>query len=96
MEIKNKIPDSIRYNKDCEDFVVLEDGTIVGDYRYCNRSLDCRQVDFSFNGKAIPMLSHYLPITDVKTGEVTEFQYFCTGMHDLRPLKERSEDDRVR
>lgn len=94
--INNKrTPDSIRYNKDCNDFISLEDGTITGEYKYCNRSLECRQVDFSFNAKAIPMESHYLPIIDAKTGEVKEFQYFCTGMHDLRPLKERIEDDEV-
>ena len=88
-------PDSIRYNKDCDDFICLEDGTITGEYRYCNRSLECRQVGFGLNAKAIPMESHYLPIIDVKTGEVIEFQYFCTGMYDLRPLKERIDDDKV-
>lgn len=90
-----KTPDSIHYNKDCCDFVCLKDGTIIGECKYCNRSLLCRQVDFSFNAKAIPMESHFLPIIDVKTGEVIEHQYFCTGMYDLRPLKERVEDDKV-
>lgn len=90
-----RTPDSIRYNKDCDDFICLEDGTITGEYKYCNRSLGCRQVGFGLGAKAIPMESHYLPIIDVKTGEVMEFQYFCTGMYDLRPLKERIDDDKV-
>jgi hypothetical protein len=87
--------DSILYNKACPDFIAMNDGTIRGDYKYCDRSLECRQVGFDFNFKATPMESHYLPIIDIKTGEVVEFQYFCTGMHDLRPLKERIEDNKV-
>lgn len=87
--------DSTKYRKNCLDFICLNDGTVGGDCKYCNYSSKCRQVDFSFNAKAIAMESHYLPIIDVKTGEVIEFQYFCTGMHDLRSLKERIEDDKV-
>lgn len=94
-EIAGRTSDSIKYNKDCDDFIVLEDGTLIGEYKYCNHSSECRQVDFSFNAKAIPMESHYLPIIDIKTGEVIEHQYFCTGMHDLRPLKERIEDNKA-
>lgn len=86
--------DSIKYNKDCMDFISLEDGSIVGEYKYCNRSVNCRQVGM-INGRPISMESHYLPIVNPNTNEVIEWQYFCTGMYDLRPLKERIEDDKV-
>lgn len=89
-----RTPDSIKYNKDCGDFVSLEDGTITKEYKYCDRSEQCRQVGM-INGRSVSMTSNYLPITNPITGEVTEWQYFCTGMYDLRPLKERIEDDKV-
>jgi hypothetical protein len=86
--------DSTMYKKDCRDFVCLDDGTLVRECRYCNLSLVCRQVDY-VNGVAIPMESHILPALDPDTGEVIENQLFCTGMHDLRSLSERAEDDKV-
>lgn len=86
--------DSIKYEKDCGDFISLEDGTITKEYRYCNRSEQCRQVGM-INGRTVQMKNHYLPITDPITGEVMEWQYFCTGVYDFRPLKERIEDDKV-
>jgi hypothetical protein len=85
--------DSKMYKKACCDFLCLEDGTIIRECRYCNLSLVCRQVDV-VNDEWIPMESHLLPITD-ETGAVVEHQLFCTGMHDLRPLNERIEDDKV-
>ena len=87
--------DSIKYGKGCFDFKTLNDGTIVGEHRYCEHSLICRQIDVLNNGKVIPMESHYLPILDPITGEVISHELFCTGMHDLRPHKERIEDDKV-
>lgn len=89
-----RTPDSIKYNKDCGDFLSLEDGTITRESKYCNRSEQCRQVGM-INGRPVQMKNHYLPITDPITGEVIEWQYFCTGLYDLRPLKERIEDDKV-
>lgn len=85
--------DSKVYKKDCCDFVCLEDGTIFRECRYCNLSFVCRQVDV-VDGKYVPMESHYLPIMD-GNGELVEYQLFCTGMHDKRPLMERLEDDKV-
>ena len=85
--------DAEHYGKDCLDFECLEDGTITRECKYCNLSKVCRQIDI-VNGKPFPMESHYLPITDL-TGEVVEWEYFCTGMHDLRPYKERLEDDKT-
>lgn len=90
-----KTPDSVKYKKDCADFVCLEDGTITRECRYCNLSLVCRQIDIGLDGEAIPMESHYLPVADSVTGEIQGHELFCTGMHDLRPLKERLEDDKV-
>ena len=86
--------DSIKYGKQCDDFQCLNDGTIVGECRYCNLSLQCRQIDVSFDGTTIPMESHFLPVYDI-SGKVISHELFCTGMYDLRPLKERIEDDKV-
>lgn len=87
-------PDSVKYGKHCGDFVCLKDGTVTGEYRYCEYSTACRQVDF-IGGKAIPMEAHYLPIVDVVSGELIANELFCTGKHDLRPLYERMDDDKV-
>lgn len=89
-----RTPDSIKYNKDCDDFVCLDDGTIVRECKYCNLSLVCRQVDILPGGKTIPMESHELPVYDAD-GNLLQFDMFCTGMYDLRSLKERLEDDKV-
>ena len=89
-----RTPDSIKYNKSCCDFISLEDGTIIGESKYCNRSTTCRQVDI-LGAVTIPMESDYLPITNPITGEVMEWEYFCTGMYDLRPVTERVEDNKV-
>jgi hypothetical protein len=85
--------DSIKYNKDCGDFQCLEDGTIVRECRYCNLSLQCRQIDIGLDGKPIPMEAHYLTLT-TSDGE-TFHELFCTGIYDLRPYRERLEDDKV-
>lgn len=87
--------DSIKYNKDCGDFVCLDDGTVVRECKYCNLSLMCRQIDVLPNGDVVPMEAHYLPLVSPTTGEVVSHELFCTGMHDERPLKERLEDDKV-
>ncbi|MCK4527910.1 hypothetical protein KAW18_11115 [candidate division WOR-3 bacterium] len=86
--------DSIKYNKDCGDFISLEDGTITKEYKYCDRSEQCHQIGM-INGRSVQMVSHYLPSMDPYTGEVIEWEYFCTGMYDLRPLKERIDDDKA-
>ena len=87
-----RTPDSLKYNKDCSDFISLEDGTITKEYKYCNRSEVCHQVDL-VDGKPIQMESNYLPVVDTYTGEVIEWLCLCTGMYDLRPLKERIAGD---
>jgi len=42
----------------------------------------------------VAMEANLLPVYNEK-GELVEHQLFCTGMYDLRPLKERYEDDKV-
>ena len=91
--IDGRTPDSLKYNKDCKDFVCLDDGTIVRECRYCNLSLQCRQVGI-IDGKFVPMESHFLPIYD-ENGNYIAQELFCTGMYDERPLEERTEDDKV-
>lgn len=86
--------DSVKYNKDCGDFVCMEDGTITKECRYCNLSLQCKQVDVGLNGEFIPMEAHYLPVYNAN-GEVVSNELFCTGKYDLRPYKERLEDDKA-
>ena len=86
--------DAKKYKKDCSDFVCLDDGTIMRECRYCNLSLQCRQIDIGLNGKSIPMESHYLPVYDANGGLVSH-EFFCTGMYDLSPYKDRLEDDKI-
>lgn len=86
--------DSIKYNKDCADFQCLDDGTIVGECRYCNLSLICRQIGVLPNGEVVGMESHYLPVLN-ENGDLVAHDLFCTGIYDLRPHKERIEDDKV-
>jgi hypothetical protein len=86
--------DSIKYNKDCADFVCLDDGTIMRECRYCNLSLMCRQVDILPDGETVPMEGHLLAVYNTENEHI-ENAIFCTGMYDLRPLQERYEDDKV-
>jgi hypothetical protein len=87
-------PDALKYKKDCDDFVCLDDGTITRECRYCNLSLVCRQVDILADGVTMPMEGNILPVYNEK-GELVEHQIFCTGMYDLRSLLERTEDEKV-
>lgn len=85
-------PDSLKYNKDCMDFTCLNDGTIYRECKYCDYSVECRQIDIK-NGNPVPMESHYCPVADPTTHEVVEWQYYCTGLHDTRSINERKEGD---
>jgi hypothetical protein len=93
----NRTPDSIKYKKDCGDFVCLEDGTITRECRYCNLSTACRHIDVLPNGKVVPMEDHWLPVEATMADGSKELYHelFCTGMYDNRPYKERLEDDKV-
>lgn len=89
-----KTQDSKKYNKDCCDFQNLQDGSVLGEYKYCEFSTQCRQIDILSNGDTVGMESHFLPIFDAQ-GNIISHELFCTGMHDLRPYKEKLEDDKV-
>lgn len=67
-------PDSLKnlkVKKDCADFIPLEDGTTTGEWKYCNLSLECRQIG---------MKSDYVQTEDPKTGKVISHDYLCTGL----------------
>ena len=88
-----KTMDSKKYHKDCPHFLCLDDGTITKDYKYCDGSLVCQHSGL-INGKPVPMTCNYIPVLDVIANEV-EWVEYCTGIYDMRPLKERIEDDKV-
>ena len=72
-------------DKDCVDFIPLEDGTIHGEKKYCNLSLQCRQIG---------MKSDYVEFFDPKTGELVGHDYFCTGKKPI--FEERFIDEEAR
>jgi len=80
--IKGKEDDIL--DKDCVDFIPLEDGTIRGERKYCNLSLQCRQPG---------MKSDYVEFLDPKTGKLVGIDYFCTGKKPI--FEERSIDEKV-
>ena len=86
---------SKKYKKDCYDFICLEDGTVLGEHKYCQLSMECQHKDYDENGKSIPMKTHILPVINTRTGEVVEHQMTCTGIVDRRSLNERRDDDTV-
>lgn len=92
--IDGATPDSVKFKKDCSDFVCLDDGTITRECRYCNLSTVCRQVDILPNGQAMPMEANTLPVYNEK-GELIEYELFCTGVYDLRSRIDRAEDEKV-
>lgn len=87
----NRTPDSIKYKKDCPDFICLEDG-LMGDYKYCNLSTICTQAGY-LDGKPVPMENHYCPVVDPKTNELSHYDYYCTGKYDSRHREERLAGD---
>ena len=93
--VNGRTPDSIKHNKDCADFVCLDDGTILKECRYCNLSEVCQQIDLLPNGKHINMESHYVPVMDAETGKILEWNLFCTGMHEDLRDKGRGDIEKV-
>jgi len=81
--IKDKKDDIL--DKDCIDFIPLEDGTIHGEKKYCNLSLQCRQIG---------MKSDYVEFFDPKTCELVGIDYFCTGKNPI--FEERFIDEEAR
>lgn len=84
--------DALKYNKQCYDFICLNDGTIYRECKYCELSLQCRQVGI-VGQETVPMESHYCPVVNPKTQEIVEWEYYCTGKFDTRPLAERKDGD---
>lgn len=56
--------------KDCVDFKPADDGTLVGDTKYCFYSFECKQID---------MLSDWITTKDALTGQ-PGLDYLCTGI----------------
>ena len=62
----------LKRGKDCEDFIPLDDGTKIGDPKYCNKSFECRQIG---------MKTDRAEILDLKTGKVSSIDYLCQGIY---------------
>jgi len=80
---KQKDPHDPDLEKDCSDFVPFDDGTILGDKKYCNLSFQCRQIG---------MLGQYVEVYDTN-GNLIERDYLCTGKKPI--FEERSEDSKA-
>jgi len=81
--IINKPKDDI-LDKDCMDFVPLEDGTIIGEKKYCNLSFQCKQVGY---------YSEYCKFFNAQ-GEIVVQDYLCTGKKVL--IEEALKDEEAR
>lgn len=68
--------------KSCLDFQPLDDGTIIGEKKYCNLSFQCKQLG---------MHSDFVRGFDPKTGEQIFHDYLCTGNFPV--FEERSDDE---
>lgn len=71
-------------DKDCPDFVPLDDGTIHGDKKYCALSFQCKQIG---------MKSDYVEFYNPRTGELIGMDYLCTGKKPV--FEERIIDDKA-
>jgi hypothetical protein len=73
--------------KDCKDFVPLNDGTSLGDKKYCDLSRFCKQV-----GMFGEWIEYYEVYTDNQGNVVKEKvrDYLCTGKQPI--WEERSRD----
>lgn len=71
----------LKHDKDCMDWCPYRDGTLTGDPKYCDLSLQCKQLG---------MRSDWCWVKDAR-GQ-TIFDYFCTGMY-LNPEKEPTNVD---
>ena len=86
---------SKKYKKHCRDFICLNDGTKLGESKYCQLSDECQHTDYDMCGNSVPMEANIEPVFSPRTGEVVEHRLMCTGMLDIRPLNERRDDDMV-
>lgn len=78
--LKDGILEKSRKDKDCQDFIPLDDGTLTGDWRYCQRSFICQQMHPNEAGVLIGCISHHMMIIDPNDPEKGEmYAAFCTG-----------------
>ena len=78
------IPGERTHDKQCPDWCALEDGTRVGDTKYCNLSLQCKQIG---------MRSDWYVFRNIEG--VESFDYFCTGMYIDTEKEEKGVDEEV-
>lgn len=78
--IKSKKDDIL--DKDCIDFKALDDGTLLGDKKYCDRSFDCKQVGF---------YSEYCQFFNAD-GELVLHDYMCTGKY-VKPDETKRDEE---
>ena len=76
--------------KDCKDFVPLNDGTILGDKKYCNLSKQCKQIDMY--SEYVECYEFYLD-SDGILNKRSVREYLCTGKRPL--FEERSKDEKA-
>jgi len=93
---ERKDPHDVDAEKDCPDFIPLNDGTLHGDSKYCDRSKYCRQFDPIRSMGYYSEYHEWYEFFKNEKGElVKEFcrDYLCTGKFPI--FEERSEDSKA-
>jgi len=85
---KPKNPLNSDAEKDCPDFIPLNDGTIVGDRKYCDKSRLCRQINMYSEWHEWE--EYYLDETGEMCKEIVR-DYLCTGIYAR--LEDRGVDE---
>lgn len=76
------IPGKAKHNRDCQDWCPLNEGTRTGDPKYCDLSLQCKQIN---------MKSDWYEFRDADGN--ASFDYFCVGMYQT--IEKKAEDVEV-
>jgi len=82
--------------KDCSDFVPLQDGTIKGDWKYCDRSKECRQFDPTTGMGFCSEWHEWYEFYTNENGKIVQekcMDYLCTGNFPI--FEERSDDEKA-
>lgn len=91
-----KDPHDVDAKKDCPDFVPLNDGTIAGDRKYCDRSTLCRQFDANTNMGFYSEWHKWCEFYTDENGQMVSedcMDYLCTGKFPI--FEERMEDEKA-
>lgn len=94
---KYKDPHNVDVVKDCVDFVPLNDGTLSGDRKYCDRSTQCKQYDPI---RCMGYLSEWHEWNEFYTDEAGKLvkemthDYLCTGKFPI--FQERTEESKAK